>query len=53
MIIATKPSQQLGALPSDSRIWDLLPGTGNPPEKFLPTPLIIQKLLTVRSPQYG
>ena len=31
MFIATKPSQR--------HIWDLLPDTRTPPEKFLPTPL--------------
>jgi len=39
MVITIKPPQRLGAMPPDPHIWDLLPGTGTPPEKFLPTPL--------------
>ena len=39
MFITAKPSQRLGAVHPDPRIWDLLSGTGTPPEKFLPTPL--------------
>jgi len=40
VITKTKPSQWLGAVPLDPRIWDLLLGIGTPPEKFLPTPLL-------------
>ena len=39
MIIATKPSQRLGAAPPDPHIWDLLPGAAAAPENFLPMPL--------------
>ena len=36
MFITAKPSQRLGAASPD---WDLLSGTGTPPEIFLPAPL--------------
>jgi len=41
MIKKSKLSQQLGAAPPDPCIWDLLIGIGTPPEKFLPTPLLL------------
>ena len=50
MIIKAKPSQWLGAMPLDLCIWDLLPaaGTGTPPKKFLPIPLICTVSLQIK-----
>ena len=56
MFITVKPSQRLGAVPTDPRICDLLSGTGTPAEKFLPIPLsdsIIHCYLNVISSSLG